>query len=126
LKLGTIDITQYNPKDPKYKDLKEDEYPRTENLLDTEERVLKYWHEIIVPSIKTGQRPIISAHGNTIRALVKYLDNIPDNGIVDINIPTGVPLVYELDDNLKPIRHYYLSMNGELPEGVIPENLPAK
>ena len=82
--------------------------PLTECLKDTVARFLPYWHETIVPALQSGQRVIIAAHGNSLRALVKYLDNIPDAEIVELNIPTGIPLVYELDDNLKPIRHYYL------------------
>lgn len=114
---------RYEASDPKYSELKEGEFPLTENLEDTEKRVLKYWYEAIAPVIKSNKRVIISAHGNTIRALVKYLDNIPGDGIVSLNIPTGIPLVYELDDNLKPIRHYYLGQDGELPSGTIPENI---
>ncbi|HOX10179.1 MAG TPA: 2,3-bisphosphoglycerate-dependent phosphoglycerate mutase, partial [Candidatus Omnitrophota bacterium] len=75
---------------------------------DTVARFLPYWHETIAPVVKSGKRVIIAAHGNSLRALVKYLDNISDRDIVGLNIPTGMPLVYELDDNLKPIKHYYL------------------
>jgi len=95
-------------KDPRYKDLKPDEIPLTECLKDTVTRFLPYWHETIAPVVKSGKRVIISAHGNSLRALVKYLDNVSDQEIVGLNIPTGIPLVYELDDNLKPIKHYYL------------------
>jgi 2,3-bisphosphoglycerate-dependent phosphoglycerate mutase len=94
--------------DPRYKGLSESELPLTECLKDTVARFLPLWHETIAPAVKSGQRVIVAAHGNSLRALVKYLDNIPDNEIVELNIPTGIPLVYELDDNLKPIRHYYL------------------
>ncbi len=80
----------------------------TECLKDTVARFLPYWHETIAPMIKSGKQVIIAAHGNSLRALVKYLDNVPDDEIVGMNIPTGVPLVYELDENLKPIKHYYL------------------
>lgn len=114
---------RYEAADPRYKDLKEGEFPLTENLEDTEERVLKYWHETIVPVLREGQRVIISAHGNTLRALVKYLDNIPADGIVGLNIPTGVPLVYELNEDLRPIRHYYLGIDGELSEGTVSASL---
>ncbi|WP_209847291.1 2,3-diphosphoglycerate-dependent phosphoglycerate mutase [Paenibacillus sediminis] len=114
---------RYEASHPKYKDLKEGEFPLTENLEDTGERVLQYWNETIVPAIKDGKRVIISAHGNTIRSLVKYLDNIPSDGIANLNIPTGVPLVYEFDDDLKPTRRYYLGIDGELDEGVIPEHI---
>ncbi|MDT8716905.1 2,3-diphosphoglycerate-dependent phosphoglycerate mutase [Clostridium sp. 19966] len=114
---------RYEITNPKYRDLTEDEYPLTENLEDTEKRVLKYWKESIVPLISSDKKVIISAHGNTIRALVKYLDNIPSDGIVNLNIPTGIPLVYELDDDLKPIKHYYLGIDGDLPDGSIPTNI---
>jgi 2,3-bisphosphoglycerate-dependent phosphoglycerate mutase len=94
--------------DPRYRDLAGAELPRTECLKDTVARFLPYWHESIVPAIRAGKRVIIAAHGNSLRALVKYLDEISDEEIVGLNIPTGVPLVYELDDRLKPIRNYYL------------------
>ena len=77
----------------------------TEGLKDTVERFLPYWHDVVVPVIRSGKRIIISAHGNSIRALVKYLDGISDEDIVGLNIPTGIPLIYELDDTLKPTRH---------------------
>ncbi|MFZ4776883.1 MAG: 2,3-diphosphoglycerate-dependent phosphoglycerate mutase [Terrimicrobiaceae bacterium] len=82
--------------------------PLTECLKDTVDRVLPLWKEKIAPVVKSGQSVIIAAHGNSLRALVKYLDNVSDQDIISLNIPTGVPLVYELDENLKPIRHYYL------------------
>jgi 2,3-bisphosphoglycerate-dependent phosphoglycerate mutase len=88
--------------------LDEKDIPLTECLKDTVERFLPYWHETIKPAIQSGQRVIIAAHGNSLRALVKYLDNISDEAIVELNIPTGIPLVYELDENLKPLRNYYL------------------
>jgi len=94
--------------DRRYKDIKPEEVPLTECLKDTVNRFLPYWHQRIAPTIKEGKRIIISAHGNSLRALVKYLDNIPDDEIPGLNIPTGIPLVYELDENLKPIKHYYL------------------
>ena len=84
------------------------ELPLTESLKDTVARFLPYWHETIAPAIESGQRVLIAAHGNSLRALVKYLDNISEEDIVELNIPTGIPLVYELDDELRPIRHYYL------------------
>jgi len=102
------DDERYPGKDPRYADLSEDEMPRTECLKDTVERFMPYWQETIAPTIKSGKRVIIAAHGNSLRALVKYLDNISDEEIPGLNIPTGVPLVYELDGNLSPIRHYYL------------------
>ena len=85
-----------------------DELPLTECLKDTVARFLPFWHDEAVPAIKSGKQVIIAAHGNSIRALVKYLDNVPESEIVELNIPTGVPLVYELDKDLKPIKHYYL------------------
>lgn len=94
--------------DRRYNELKGEEIPLAECLKDTVERVLPYWHETIVPIIKSGKRILISAHGNSLRALVKYLENVPEEEIVELNIPTGIPLVYELDDNLKPLNHYYL------------------
>lgn len=104
---------RYEASDPKYRQLQEGEYPLTENLEDTESRVLKYWHREIVPALQAGQRIIISAHGNTLRSLIQYLDDIPPDGIVNLEIPTGIPLVYELDEQLKPIRHYYLRKEDE-------------
>ena len=80
----------------------------TESLKDTVARFLPYWHESIAPAIKAGKRVMIAAHGNSLRALVKFLDSISDEDIVELNIPTGIPLVYELDDRLNPLRHYYL------------------
>ena len=82
--------------------------PHTECLKDTVERVIPYWNETIVPSLKDNKKVIIVAHGNSLRGLIKYLDNISDEDIVNLEIPTGSPIVYELDDNLKPIKHYYL------------------
>lgn len=95
-------------KDPRYKDLKLEEVPLTECLKDTVARFLPYWHGTIAPVVRSGKRVIIAAHGNSLRALVKYLDNISDKEIVGLNIPTGIPLVYELDNDLKAIKHYYL------------------
>ena len=115
---------RYAGNEAKYNGLKENEIPLTENLEDTEKRVLEYWHEVIAPEIKANKKIIIAAHGNTLRALVRYLDKIPANGIVNLNIPTGTPLVYELDDNLKPIRNYYLGMEGELPDGAVSLDIP--
>ncbi len=99
---------RYPGNDPRYKDMTEEELPLTECLKDTVNRVLPYWHDPIAPAIKSGKKVLITAHGNSLRALVKYLDNMSDDEIVGLNIPTGVPLVYELDEDLKPIRHYYL------------------
>lgn len=95
-------------KDPRYKSLDASEVPLTECLKDTVDRFLPFWHRTIAPSITSGKRVIIAAHGNSLRALVKYLDNVSDEAIVELNIPTGIPLVYELDDSLKPLKSYYL------------------
>lgn len=94
--------------DPRYQSLTKSQLPLTECLKDTVARVLPFWHESIAPSIKSGQKVLVAAHGNSIRAMVKYLDNIPEDEIVGLNIPTGLPLVYELDRDLKPLKHYYL------------------
>jgi 2,3-bisphosphoglycerate-dependent phosphoglycerate mutase len=99
---------RYPGNDPQYRDLSEQELPLTECLKDTVARFLPYWHETIAPAVRSGQRVLISAHGNSLRALVKYLDNIPDEDIVGLNIPTGMPLVYELDESLRPLKSYYL------------------
>ena len=105
---------RYPGSDPRYKKLDEKDLPLTECLKDTVNRFLPYWKEVITPTVKSGKRVIISAHGNSLRALVKYLDNIPDEEIVSLNIPTGIPLIYELDDDLNPLRHYYLGDPEEL------------
>jgi 2,3-bisphosphoglycerate-dependent phosphoglycerate mutase len=102
------DDERYSGRDPRYRRIRRDEIPLTESLKDTVARFLPYWHETIAPTIKSGQRVLITAHGNSLRALVKYLDNVPDDQIVELNIPTGIPLVYELDENLRPLRHFYL------------------
>lgn len=94
--------------DARYASLTPEQLPATESLKITLERVLPYWHGTVAPAIRSGKRLLVVAHGNSIRALVKYLDDISDAEITELNIPTGVPLVYELDDDLKPIRHYYL------------------
>lgn len=99
---------RYPGNDPIYRDLDRKDIPLTECLKDTVERFLPYWYEVLAPTIKSGKRVIISAHGNSLRALVKYLDHISDDDIVRLNIPTGIPLVYELDEALKPIKSYYL------------------
>ncbi len=102
------DDDRYPGKDPRYSKLSKNEIPRAECLKDTVARVLPYWHDVIVPSIKSGNRVLVAAHGNSLRALVKYLDNVPNDEILKLNIPTGIPLVYELDENFAPIKHYYL------------------
>jgi 2,3-bisphosphoglycerate-dependent phosphoglycerate mutase len=102
------DDPRYPGYDPRYKDLDEKDLPLTESLKDTVARFLPCWHELIAPTLASGKRVIIVAHGNSLRAVVKYLDDISDAEIVHLNIPTGIPLVYELTDSLTPIRHYYL------------------
>ena len=104
----TADDERFPGKDKRYTDLTKAELPLTECLKDTVARFLPFWLETIVPSIKAGKQVIIAAHGNSLRALVKYLDNVPESEIVELNIPTGIPLVYELDADMKPIKHYYL------------------
>ncbi len=104
----TPDDERFPGRDPRYKSLTREELPLTECLKDTVARFLPFWHETIAPAIRSGQKVLIAAHGNSLRALVKYLDNISEQDIVELNIPTGTPLVYELDENLKPLRHYYL------------------
>jgi 2,3-bisphosphoglycerate-dependent phosphoglycerate mutase len=102
------DDERYPGKDPKYKDLDEKDIPLAESLKDTVKRFLPCWENEIVPVLKSGKRIIVSASHNSLRALVKYLDNIPDKDIPNLTIPLGIPLVYEFDDNLKPVKHYYL------------------
>jgi 2,3-bisphosphoglycerate-dependent phosphoglycerate mutase len=99
---------RYPGHDPRYLDLDKADLPVTECLQDTVARFLPYWHGTIAPAISAGKRVIIGAHGNSLRALVKYLDDISDDAIIKLNIPTGLPLVYELDDDLKPLKNYYL------------------
>jgi len=110
----TKDDQRYPGNDPKYKELAEEQLPLTENLHDTVERVLPFWHNEIEPKIRQGKRAIISAHGNSLRALVKYLEKMSNEEIVKVNIATGVPLVYELDDNLVPVRHYFLGTEDKV------------
>lgn len=104
----TRDDERFPGRDPRYRALTPDELPLTESLKDTVERFLPYWHEEIAPAIRAGQRVLIAAHGNSLRALVKHLDGISDEDIVRLNIPTGIPLVYELDEELRPTQHFYL------------------
>jgi 2,3-bisphosphoglycerate-dependent phosphoglycerate mutase len=100
--------------DPRYKDVSRAALPATECLKDTVARFVPYWQDTIAPAIKAGKKVIVAAHGNSLRALVKYLDNVSDKDIIELNIPTGIPLVYELDENLEPIRHYYLGDAAEI------------
>ena len=104
----TIDDERYPGNDPKYKDLTKEELPLTENLIDTIERVTDYWQTDIAPTIKEGKNVIIVAHGNSLRGLIKYLDNLSNDEVIKLEIDTGRPICYELDDNLKPIKHYYI------------------
>jgi 2,3-bisphosphoglycerate-dependent phosphoglycerate mutase len=104
----TADDDRYPGKQRVYEGLTDDELPLAESLKCTVDRFLPYWHETIAPDIRSGRRVLICAHGNSLRALVKYLDDVSDEEIVGLNIPTGIPLVYELEDDLRPIRHYYL------------------
>ena len=114
----TTDDDRYAGTDSRYKDLTHDDIPLTECLKDTVSRFLPYWNTVIAPQVQAGKSVIIAAHGNSLRALVKYLDNISDEEILNCNIPTGIPLVYELDDNLKPIRNYYLGNLSEIQEAM--------
>lgn len=104
----TEDDPRHPRNDPRYAALASDELPLTECLKDTVARFLPYWHDTIAPAVREGRRVLIAAHGNSLRALVKYLDNVSNDDIVGLNIPTGIPLVYELDDDLKPVRHDFL------------------
>jgi 2,3-bisphosphoglycerate-dependent phosphoglycerate mutase len=104
----TADDERHPGRDPRYAGLSAQELPLSESLKDTVARFLPYWHETIAPAVKSGKRVIVAAHGNSLRALVKYLDGVSDKDIIELNIPTGIPLVYELDEELRPLRHYYL------------------
>ena len=108
------DDERWAGRDPRYASLKPEEIPATECLKDTVARVIPYWKEEIEPTIRSGKRVLIAAHGNSLRALIKYIDNISDEDIVHLNIPTARPIVYEFDDNMKPIRHYYLGNQAEI------------
>ena len=110
----TVDDPRYPGADPRYADIAAGEIPVTESLKDTIGRFLPYWHEQIAPVVQSGKKVLIAAHGNSLRALVKYLDEISDEKIVKLNIPTGVPLVYELDERLKPVKSYYLGDEAEI------------
>ena len=102
------DDPRHPSRDPRYASLNPNDLPVTESLKDTVARFLPYWHDVVAPAIGSGRRVLIAAHGNSLRALVKYLDNVSEQDIVELNIPTGIPLVYELDDQLRPIRKFYL------------------
>jgi 2,3-bisphosphoglycerate-dependent phosphoglycerate mutase len=114
----TIHDDRYPGTDPRYKNLNRDEIPLTECLEDTVVRFLPYWNTTIAPQVQAGKNIIIVAHGNSLRALIKYLDNMSEEEIINCNIPTGIPLVYELDDDLKPIRNYYLGNVAEIQEAM--------
>jgi 2,3-bisphosphoglycerate-dependent phosphoglycerate mutase len=109
---------RYPGREEKYGSMAGDDIPRAESLKNTVDRFLPYWHEVIAPVVREGKRVIIVAHGNSLRALVKYLDNISDEEIPELNIPTGVPLVYEFDDDLRPLSHRYLLSADELEKAV--------
>ncbi|MFA5429808.1 MAG: 2,3-diphosphoglycerate-dependent phosphoglycerate mutase [Candidatus Omnitrophota bacterium] len=109
---------RYSGSDPRYSEVSADDMPRSECLKDTVARFLPYWHETIAPAVSSGKNVIIAAHGNSLRALVKYLDNVSDKEIVGLNIPTAIPLVYELDDDLRALRHYYLGDPEEIARAV--------
>lgn len=110
----TPDDARYPGHDPRYAHLREDELPLTESLKETVARVIPYWHAEIAPAILAGKRVVVAAHGNSLRALVKYLDGMSEEAIIKLNIPTGVPLVYELDAELKPLKSYYLGDPEEI------------
>ncbi len=109
---------RYPGQDRRYRNLTKQQLPLTECLKDTVDRVLPCWLDVIAPSIRSGKQVLIAAHGNSLRALVKYLEDVPDDKIVDLNIPTGVPMVQELDENLKSIRHYYLGDAAQIEAAV--------
>ena len=109
---------RYYGSDPRYREVSADDMPTSECLKDTVARFLPYWHETIAPAVSSGKKVIIAAHGNSLRALVKYLDNVSDKEIVGLNIPTAIPLVYEMDDDLRALRHYYLGDPDEIARAV--------
>jgi 2,3-bisphosphoglycerate-dependent phosphoglycerate mutase len=114
----TPDDPRYPGRDPRYAGLDPQDLPCTESLQDTVGRFLPYWHATIAPALQRGERVLIVAHGNSLRALVKYLDAMSDEAVVGLNIPTGIPLVYDLDESLKPIRHAYLGAPAVVPQAV--------
>jgi len=107
----SADDPRYEARDPRYQGVA---VPKTECLKDTVARVIPYWNSVIAPAVRAGRRVLVAAHGNSLRALIKHLDGVSDADIVGLNVPTGVPLVYELDDNLRPLRHYYLGDAEEI------------
>ncbi len=110
----SLDDPRHPRFDPRYSKVPADQLPATECLKDTVERVLPFWNDSIAPAVRSGRRVLVAAHGNSLRALIKHLDNISDDDIAQLNIPTGQPLVYELDESLKPLRHYYLGDQAEI------------
>lgn len=114
----TPDDARYPGSDPRYRHLSKQDLPLTECLEDTVMRFLPYWNETIAPQVKSGQRVLITAHGNSLRALVMYLDNLSEREVMELNIPTGVPLVYELEEDLSPIRNYYLGDQAKIEEAM--------
>jgi len=114
----TVDDERYPGADLRYKNLADSELPLTECLKDTVDRFIPYWKDVIAPQVLDGQNIIIAAHGNSLRALVKYLDNISDDDILNCNIPTGIPLIYELDDQLNPLNSYYLGDQTQIQEAM--------
>jgi phosphoglycerate mutase, BPG-dependent, family 1 len=114
----SMEDERYPGFDPRYRNLKREDIPLTECLQDTVARFLPYWNETIAPQVKSGQRILIAAHGNSLRALVMYLDNLSEQDVMQLNIPTGVPLVYELEEDLKPIRSYYLGDQAEIEQAM--------
>jgi 2,3-bisphosphoglycerate-dependent phosphoglycerate mutase len=110
----TVEDPRFAGKDARYAKLKPSEIPLTECLKDTVDRVIPFWNESIAPAIKSGKRVLVAAHGNSLRALIKYMDNLSEEDILKVNIPTARPLVYELDENLKPVKSYYLGNQAEI------------
>ena len=109
-----LDDARHPGKDPRYAGLTAEQLPRTESLKETVERMIPYWQNVLAPAVKSGKRVLVAAHGNSLRALIKYLDNVSEADITELNIPTAIPLVYELDENLKPLKHYYLGDPEEI------------
>ena len=114
----TVEDKRYPGFDPRYRDLPVQEIPLTECLADTVARFLPYWEETIAPQVRSGQRVLICAHGNSLRALVKYLDDLSEQDVLELNIPTGIPLIYELHDNMKPARSYYLGDQAKIEQAM--------